>query len=114
MLPAAHRMRRSQEFADTVRRGRRCGREHLVVHYHLAHDQDAAPPLVGFIVSRAVGGSVDRNRVKRRLRHQIALRLPVLPCGGRFVVRARPAAGHAASHELGNELDACFARWGLS
>ena len=60
---------------------------------------------VGFVVSRGVGTSVDRNRVKRRLRHLMRTRLADLPGGSRIVIRALPAARDAASATLAGDLD---------
>jgi ribonuclease P protein component len=48
---------------------------------------------VGFVVSKAVGGAVVRNRVKRRLRHLVALELTGSAAAHDIVVRALPAAG---------------------
>lgn len=61
--------------------------------------------MVGLIVPRAVGGAVDRNLVKRRLRAVLKPRLARLPAGSRVVVRALPAAAGAASSELAADLD---------
>jgi ribonuclease P protein component len=58
------------------------------------------------VVSRAVGGSVVRHRVSRRLRHLLAPRLAELPAGSMLVVRALPPAAAATSAELGEDLDA--------
>lgn len=57
-------------------------------------------------MSKAVGGSVVRHRVSRRLRHLLAPRLNTLPAGARLVVRALPAASSASSAELAEDLDA--------
>lgn len=89
MLPAESRLRNSTDFRDTLRQGVRCGRTSLVVH---ARRVDAAPSRAGFIVSRAVGNAVRRNRVKRRLRHLTAAVLPAAPFGVDVVVRALPDA----------------------
>ncbi len=82
-------MRSAEDFRRTVR-GARAGRPTLVVHV-------AAVPRtgvrVGFVVSKAVGGAVRRNLVKRRLRHLAAAQLAVTPDGTDVVVRALPAAG---------------------
>jgi ribonuclease P protein component len=68
---------------------------------------------VGFVVSKAVGNSVVRHRVSRRLRHQMAERLGQLPVGAAVVVRALPPAATASSAELGKDLDAALRRLGL-
>jgi ribonuclease P protein component len=59
---------------------------------------------VGFVVSKAVGGAVTRNRTKRVLRHLVAARLTRIPTGY-DVVRANPAAADATTPELAVELD---------
>ena len=53
------------------------------------------PPRVGFVVSKAVGNAVVRNRTKRRLRHIVADHMSEIPCGTDVVVRANPAAATA-------------------
>ena len=95
-------MRNAEDFRYTVRRGVRAARPTLVVHAHFAgvvtdgfnpHPASApAPNHVGFVVSKAVGGSVQRNQVKRRLRHLAAGQLPSTPPWIDIVVRALPAA----------------------
>ena len=102
MLPAAHRMRRGEDFTLTTRQGRRARSGAVVVH-HLAGNDDA-PPLVGFVVGKAVGNSVVRHRVARRLRAQTSPLLASLPAGSRTVVRALPAASTASSVALSNDL----------
>jgi len=114
VLPAPHRMRRRTDFAETLRRGRRVGRGTLVVHLLRPMDEasSTAGPLpagqVGLVVSRAVGNSVVRHRVTRRLRAVIVPRLSALPQGTRLVVRALPAAATASSLQLATDLDAAL------
>ena len=111
MVPARHRMRRSDDFATAVRRGRRAGRPTLVGH--LARSSvpteatpEPVPALVGFVVNRAVGNAVARNAVRRRLRHLLRDRLSALEPGSRLVVRALPPAATAKTEELARDLDA--------
>jgi ribonuclease P protein component len=65
---------------------------------------------VGFVVSKAVGNSVVRHRVSRRLRHLMRDRLGTLPVGCTLVVRALPSAAAASSADLGVDLDAALRR----
>ncbi|WP_326826950.1 ribonuclease P protein component [Streptosporangium sp. NBC_01639] len=102
-------MRRGEEFANAIRKGSRAGRPTLVVHLSVPADRDESP-LVGFVVSRAVGGAVIRNRVKRQLRHLIRDRLHRLPRGSLLVVRANPPAASARSERLAAELDVALDR----
>ena len=108
---------RRDDFTFVVRRGRRAGRSTLVTHY-LALDPAAGAPLpvarAGFVVGRAVGGSVVRHRTLRRLRHLVRERLRLLPAGSLLVVRALPPAAGADSGQLGRDLDATFDQLGLS
>ena len=108
MLPSVNRMRRSTDFASVVRDGERARGGRVVVHQRLGLGPSA--PLVGFVVSRGVGGSVVRHRVSRRLRAQVARRIGVLPPGSGTVVRALPSAAEATSAQLGAALDQAFAR----
>lgn len=56
-------------------------------------------------MSKAVGGSVVRHAVTRRLRHVVGPRLAHLPTGSRLVVRALPASATASSEALAADLD---------
>lgn len=116
-------MRRAADFTDTMRRGARARRGAVVVHRldadapsdlsgaRTEHDpRMTAPCLVGLVVGKAVGGSVVRHAVSRRLRHQLAARLDRLPAGSRTVVRALPDAAGADSAALGRDLDAALQR----
>nr|WP_206313602.1 ribonuclease P protein component [Streptomyces coryli] len=114
-MPAEHRLRRREDFATAVRRGRRAGRPLLVVHMNSGTGPhapgDIGPPArAGFVVSKAVGGAVQRNLVKRRLRHLMRDRLPELPAGSLVVVRALPGAATADHDQLGSDLDSALRR----
>lgn len=112
MLPRERRLRRRTDFTEVVRGGRRAGRPLLTVHLAPAAEatKAALPARAGLVVSKAVGGSVVRTRVSRRLRHLLRDRLPALPEGTRVVVRAAPAAADADSASLGRDLDLALAR----
>ena len=121
MLSVAHRLRSSTEFTEVVRRGRRAGRPTLTVHLlppsatepaasESTAPESTAPARAGLVVSKAVGGSVVRHQVARRLRHLLRDRMAGLPVGSRLVVRAAPAAGSASSQLLGADLDAALSR----
>lgn len=108
MLPAAARMRRRAEFAKALRHGQRAGRPLLSAHLLVRSDHDGQAQ-VGFVVSKAVGGAVVRNRVRRQLRHLVRGYLGVLPAGSLLVVRANPRTAVARQAELAAELDLVIA-----
>lgn len=105
VLPADRRLRRSGDFT-TVLRGRRSASRTVVVHAVAAAHPDQ--PRFGLVVSKAVGGSVVRHRVSRRIRHAIAVELAAWDAVGLdVVVRALPSAAAATSSELASDLRKC-------
>jgi ribonuclease P protein component len=111
VLPAQARLRRRPEFTTVVRSGRRAGRPTMVLHFLPERPEQlgGSPPpgaRAGFVVGKAVGNSVVRHRVTRRLRAVVAGELHRLPASADLVVRARPEAADAASVELHRDLTA--------
>lgn len=74
------------------------------MHANRTDSRTECPPRVGFVVSKAVGGAVMRNRVKRRLRAASSTLLPALDVGTDLVVRAQPDSAAADFPTLEAEL----------
>ena len=110
MLPADNRLTRPTSFRRAIKAGRRSGARTLVTHLALAEEQAGDRARVGFVVTKAVGNAVVRNRVKRRLRHAARARIALLPAGTLLVVRAQPASATASYAELAADLDRCLDR----
>ena len=84
----------------------------MVVHLATGSSGEG-PARVGFVVSKAVGNAVVRNRVKRRLRHLTREHLPMLaglPGPAVLVVRALPPAGTAPYDALAADLRRCLGK----
>ena len=109
MLAAAQRLRRSADFAAAIRGGRRAGRGTLVVHLLVDEPAFASTARAGFVVSKAVGNAVVRNKVQRRLRHLVRPLLSELPAGASLVVRALPPAAGATFATLATDLEGALA-----
>ena len=71
---------------------------------------ERGPARIGFVVSKAVGNSVVRNRVQRRLRHLAREHLASLPGSAVLVIRALPASAEASYAELATDLNRCLGR----
>lgn len=109
MLAAVQRLRRSSDFTAVFRAGRRAGRGSVVVHLYVDEPAQASVARAGFVVSKAVGNAVVRNKVRRRLRHLVRPLLAGLPAGSSVVVRALPAAASAPFDVLSADLNAALA-----
>jgi ribonuclease P protein component len=91
------RLSRSGDFDRVFRSGRSIAGRELVL-YVFPREVDE-PPRLGLSVSRKVGGSVERNRVKRLLREAFAAESTKLPTGADAVVVARRDANALAERE---------------
>ncbi|MFC8528996.1 ribonuclease P protein component [Nocardia sp. NPDC057227] len=137
MLPEPYRLHHRADFSRAVRRGQRIGRRDLVVHaFTHGYDQGSGTsaatgsepaqslpaepavriggPRFGLIVSKAVGNSVIRHRVARRLRHICAQVQPELPAEIDIVIRALPSSAAAGSDDLLRQLRAALRRLGAT
>jgi ribonuclease P protein component len=121
VLPATARLTRSADFRLVTRQGRRAGGPRIVVHALAPAAPDGREVVqtnssarVGFVVSKAVGNSVVRHRVARRLRHVVRDRLGTLPPGSALIVRALPSAAGASSAEFRQDFDGALRRLRLT
>lgn len=77
----------------------------MVVHAHVDSSEiRVGGPRFGLVVSKAVGDSVTRHRVSRRLRHVAGSLLGEVDDDLLVVIRANPAAASATHEELMSDL----------
>lgn len=75
---------------------------------------DSGPPRVGYTASRRVGGAVQRNRARRRLRAAVAAVMPQHARQGHdYVVIARAATVHRRFGALVQDLETALRRLGM-
>lgn len=84
----------------------------FLVLYWFPHEDPAAPRF-GFSVPKAVGGAVERNKIKRQLREVWQARLERVPPGNDYVLIVRPGLPDAAAANgfewLGERVDEVLA-----
>ncbi|GAA1211325.1 ribonuclease P protein component [Rhodoglobus aureus] len=102
MLSKANRVTHPGDFRLAVRRGRRYSAPHCVVH--IVSNERSTGVRFGFIVSKAVGNAVVRNKVRRRLRAAAAQLLPNVPGSVDVVVRALAGSEQAECTTLQAEI----------
>jgi ribonuclease P protein component len=92
------RLKRRKEFLAAARAASRAA-PGVVVQMRRRGDEDAAR--IGFTVTKKLGGAVERNRIRRRIKEAVRLALPgrVLP-GRDYVFIGRPEAKIATFQAL--------------
>lgn len=117
-FPRAARLLKHADFERVYKQGRRQFSSHMTVFYLRRAEgtsTEAASPKnarVGFTVGRALGGAVERNRIKRRLREAVRLRRAALQGAGAIDVVINPKKSVLTSEfsvvleEVGRALDA--------
>ena len=81
----------------------------MVVHANSTDARAGQPPRVGFVVSKAVGNAVVRNRTKRVLRALMSARIGGLPEGVDVVIRANVDLPGTPTSAVATELDKLLA-----
>ncbi len=90
------------DYRRIVRKGRRVSGRATIAY--LDRPVPGSVPRFGFIVSRAVGGAVERNRVRRRLKAACYSLLPEAPARA-VIIRALPDAASTDWDELRAEVE---------
>lgn len=74
-FPRTAKLLKHSDFQRVYKSGKRHFSAWMTVFYQLRTDASASGPRVGITVSRVMGGAVQRNRMKRRMREAIRLHL---------------------------------------
>jgi ribonuclease P protein component len=113
----SNRLSRSRDFDVVYRRGRSVSTRFLTL-YAFAREEVEGEPRLGLAVPKAVGTSVTRNRIKRRLREiwRGKLERAELTSSNDYVLVVRaglPEAAEARGHEwLSERVEEILARAG--
>ena len=106
-----NRLSRSRDFDAVYRHGRSVSSRFLVLYWF--PQEEPAEPRFGFSVPRAVGGAVERNKIKRQLREVWGARLERVPSGNDYVLIVRPGLPDAVAANgfdwLGDRVDEVLA-----
>jgi ribonuclease P protein component len=103
------RLSRSGDFDRVYREGDSHSNRFLVLYAFPRSDDESEELRLGVSVSRRVGGSVERNSVKRALREAFWGLADDLPIGHDFVLVARPDAAGLVDREGTKGIQATLA-----
>jgi ribonuclease P protein component len=88
VLPKNARITAPADFSRATKSGIRFTTDSFVGYLYIQPTATDLQPRAGLIVGKSAGGSVQRHRLSRKLRHLIAPKLNQLPAGSLLVIRA--------------------------
>lgn len=114
-FPKSARLQKHSDFERVYRHGRRYSLPNMAVFYlRSTETRDTGNVVrssvrVGFTVPRALGGAVQRNRIKRRMREAVRLALPHLTTlAADVVINPRVTVAQIPFPELLAEVNQAF------
>ncbi|MGC1977864.1 MAG: ribonuclease P protein component [Candidatus Sulfotelmatobacter sp.] len=109
-FPRTARLLRHADFERVYKQGRRHFSASITVFYWPRPEAEtpAAGLRVGFTVGRALGGAVQRNRMKRRLREAVRMSRPVTGIAADVVINPKKSLLTTAFAALQNEVTRAF------
>ena len=109
-FPKSARLLKRADFLRVYENGRRHFGSHMTFFYLDRNaDKTTGRPRIGFTVSRALGGSVERNRIRRRVREAVRMNLAALQRAVDVVINPKRSAAKAALPVLVAEVTKGFA-----
>jgi ribonuclease P protein component len=105
-----HRLLKHADFERVYKQGRRHFAAHMTVFYWARPDETSGAQglRVGFTVSKALGGAVHRNRMRRRLREAVRLHGINPEVRADVVINPKRSLLNADFSELRNEVAKAF------
>jgi ribonuclease P protein component len=100
------RLLRHADFERVYKQGRRHFDAHMTVFYLLREQGEGFR--IGLTVGKVLGGAVERNRMKRRLREAVRLRWPGVRVPVDVVINPKKSVLKVEFAELGNEIGRAF------
>jgi ribonuclease P protein component len=105
-FPRTARLLRHADFERVYKQGKRHFAGHLTMFY--LRREKPGGPRIGFTVGRALGGAVDRNRMKRRLREAVRMHYPGSDIAVDVVINPKKSLLKAEFSELLKQIERAF------
>lgn len=97
-FPKSSRLLNSRDFRKVREKGK--SSQGRLLRLGVLKESEPKPTRIGLVTSKRVGGAVDRNKTRRRLREMIRAVLPSIAPGFDIVVVAKSSAASASFDEL--------------
>ena len=107
-FPKSVRLLKHADFDRVYRQGKRHFSRSMTFFYLRRDAVETSGPRVGFTVGRVLGGAVDRNRMRRRLREAVRRNLPGLSAGVDVVINPKKSVSTVDFPGLMDEVERAF------
>ena len=113
MLPLRARLTSPSDFARTTKSGIRVSSQNFVGYLYISPapiDGSHQCAKAGLIIGKNVGGSVQRHRLSRQVRHALAPHLATAPEGALIVIRALSTDSESVHNEISTLISKLFTK----